>query len=258
MLDLKSRVKLIARNFGYEVRKIRCGPTRHSIAESYCLLSGLGLRPKTVIDVGVAEGTFEMYSAFPDSYLLLIEPLQEYVKNIESILDRYHGSYVLAAAGSEAKPMTINVHSAHLPGSSIYKESMGAAADGYERTVDMITVDQVVAEKNLSEPFLIKVDVQGAELDVLDGCEKVLGGTEAVALEVSMFEFMKGAPQFYDVVVYMKDRGFVAYDIVPGLNRPLDNALAQVDIIFVRDDGIFRVDHSFSTVDQMTEIFGSQ
>ena len=33
-------------------------------------------------------------------------------------------------------------------------------------------------------------------------------------LEGSLFEFMKGAPQLYDVVSYMKGRGYVAYDIV--------------------------------------------
>jgi hypothetical protein len=43
----------------------------------------------------------------------------------------------------------------------------------------------------------------------------------------------------------MKDHGFVAYDIHLALNRPLDGALAQIDIVFVKEYGPFRRDHSW-------------
>lgn len=104
---------------------------------------------------------------------------------------------------------------------------------------------------------MIKVDVQGAELDVLEGAQQALSEAEVIVLEVSLFEFMKGAPQFFDVVSYMKKHGFVAYDIIHGWNRPLDNALGQVDIFFVKENGMFRKDHSYSTTEQMRVLFGS-
>ncbi len=72
-----------------------------------------------------------------------------------------------------------------------------------------------------------------------------------------MFQFMKGAPEFFDIVFYMKQHGFVAYDIILGWNRPLDNALGQIDIIFVKENGQFRQNHSYSTVEQMKDIFSS-
>jgi len=53
----------------------------------------------------------------------------------------------------------------------------------------------------------------------------------------------------------MKACGFVAFDIILGWNRPLDNALGQVDIVFVKEDGCFRKDHSFATIDQMERMF---
>lgn len=99
------------------------------------------------------------------------------------------------------------------------------------------------------------MDVQGAELDVLDGALRALENTEVVTLEVSLFEFMKGAPQFTDVVLYMKKHGFVAFDIIHGWNRPLDNALGQIDVVFVKEKGIFRKDHSYATRDQMKVMF---
>jgi hypothetical protein len=139
------------------------------------------------------------------------------------------------------------VHPNHLNGSSLYKETMGTEVNGYERTVPMIKIDDVLNQKKLKGPYLIKTDVQGTELDVLEGGAQVLHEAEIISLEVSMFQFMKGAPEFYDVVVYMKEHGFVAYDIILGRNRPLDNALGQIDVVFVKENGQFRKDHSYAT-----------
>ena len=47
--------------------------------------------------------------------------------------------------------------------------------------------------KSLHGPYLLKIDVQGAELDVLEGAQNLLKDTEAVVLEVSMFGFMAGS-----------------------------------------------------------------
>ena len=75
-----------------------------------------------------------------------------------------------------------------------------------------------------------------------------------VVLEVSLLGFFDGAPQFADVVGYMKTRGFVAYDVLPGWTRPLDHALGQVDIVFVQDDGIFRRSQAFADPQQLESL----
>ena len=69
---------------------------------------------------------------------------------------------------------------------------------------------------------------------------------DAIALEVSLFEFMNGAAQIGEVLSFMKEYNFVPYDIVLGWNRPLDNALGQVDVVFVKEDGFLRKSHSYS------------
>ena len=78
--------------------------------------------------------------------------------------------------------------------------------------------------------------------------------TELVILEVSLLPFFVNGPSLYDVVHYMKDRGFVVYDIFNGHNRPLDNALAQVDIVFVREFGQFRQHHVYASHEQRKEV----
>ena len=82
------------------------------------------------------------------------------------------------------------------------------------------------------------------------GAEATLGSTEYIILEVSFFEFFKGGPQFWDAVQFMKSRGFVACDIWGLQCRPLDNALSQADIAFVRDTGLFRKYPFYATARQ--------
>ena len=60
---------------------------------------------------------------------------------------------------------------------------------------------------------MFMADVQGAELDVLEGACAVLQDTEVVMLKVSLFKTMTTNPEIQDVVAYMKKIEFVVYDI---------------------------------------------
>ena len=104
---------------------------------------------------------------------------------------------------------------------------------------------------------MIKVDVQGAEIEVLNGATEVLADTELLLLEVSLFAFMKESPELFEVVSYMKELGFVVYDIYGGHSRPLDGALGQCDIAFVKEQGMFRNDHRYATPDQWQKLTSS-
>jgi FkbM family methyltransferase len=199
--------------------------------------------------VGVATQTLELYEEFADSRLLLIEPLVEFEPFLQKICSSYKAQYVLAAAGEASGSATINVHPDKF-GSSLLKEVEGALVDGTPREVPVVTIDRVCAEKNLRGPYLIKVDVQGAELQVLAGAHLTLEQTEAVILEVTLFGTMIGGPQVFDIVGWMKDSGFVVYDIYGFHYRPLDNALCQVDMVFVRAQGRFRHTHIYATPEQ--------
>jgi hypothetical protein len=85
----------------------------------------------------------------------------------------------------------------------------------------------------------------------------VLQETELALLEVSLFEAIPGMPQFYDVVSWMHDHGFVVADLYNGHNRLLDDALAVLDVGFVQADGRFRRDHAYGTADQVEALYRS-
>jgi FkbM family methyltransferase len=231
-------------------RQPECVRIRTSLRGALRQLSSLGFNPRTVIDVGVAFNTQELYEEFAQASIILIEPLTEFEPALRKICQSFKAQYVLAAASDHQGMATINVHSDQLDCSSLLNEAEGPPVDGFARAVPTVTIDQVCLERAAVGPYLIKADVQGAELLVLDGAAETLRQTQVVVLEVTLLPAMKGGPQLYDVVSYMKERGFVVYDIFGFIYRPFDNALCQVDIAFVPDASPLRMYHGFATPEQ--------
>ncbi len=241
---IKKLIKRFFYVFGLEIH--RSVGERCSIVGTLQQIRNLGFTPATVIDVGAAVGTFTVlcHRLFSDSRYLLIEPLEEnkdYLEKVVKIIPK--AEYALAVAAAQPGEVTINVHS-DLFGSSLFLEKE-AHLDGVPRNVPAVTLDDLCKARDLPGPYLIKIDVQGAELDVLFGAKKVLDKTEYVILESSFFQFVKGGPQLYDVVTFMKTQSFVVYDILGYHYRPLDGAMAQADIAFVKEKGYFRKYHVY-------------
>lgn len=241
---IKAGVKKFFNTFGFEIYRRTTVPRRESLAGVLNHISRLGFNPKTVIDVGVGYGTFELYEQFPDAHYLLIEPLREFERVLRDISRRYKAEYVIAAAQDKPGTTVMNIHN-RLDCSSLLKETDGSHVDGTPREVPSVTIDGLCKEKDLRGPFLIKIDVQGAELIVLNGAKETLKNSELIILEVSLFQFFVDGSELYDVVSYMKKNNFVVYDIFGGHIRPFDGALAQVDMAFVKEDGFFRRHHCY-------------
>jgi FkbM family methyltransferase len=258
---IKRAAKNLFRSVGLDLRRIPQGAqeaeaaakeaaARSSLRGALRQLVKLGFRPRTVIDVGVAFETRELYEEFREAKILLVEPLAEFEPFLKKICSEFQAQYVLAAAGEKTGTTALNVHKNQLDSSSLFREIEGVEVDGEPREVPLVTIDEVCAQRGLAGPFLLKVDVQGAELRVLSGAAKTLEQSEVVILEVTLFGTMIGGPQLADVVTYMRERGFVVYDLWGMLYRPLDGALAQVDMEFVRGDSALRKEHAFATPEQ--------
>ena len=128
-------------------------------------------------------------------------------------------------------------------GSSVLPEN--TSFDRKELVLPMTTLDEVIADVALEGPTLLKVDVQGYELEVLRGGSQTLDRSEVVLLEVSLLEYNQGAPLMPEVIAFMDAAGFVPYDVCGQLRRDTDAALFQIDIIFVRPDSPLRAKKPF-------------
>ena len=250
---LKTAVKGAAGILGLEIRRKQRGAARAS--SEGCLRSARanGLAPGTVFDVGAATGTPQLYEAFPEAKHFLIEPLEELRARLETVAEGLRDAEcVFAAAMPESAEVVLRVHP-DLVGSSVYLENEDSDVNGYERVVPAISLDDLCSQKRPPTPYLIKVDTQGSELDVLKGATRALEDTVFVTLEASLFEFFRGGPQIGSCITFMKDRGFVPYDCFGLQYRLLDGAMSQLDLAFVREAGQFRRVHAYATREQRSE-----
>jgi FkbM family methyltransferase len=86
--------------------------------------------------------------------------------------------------------------------SAIYTES-------HKRMLKTVTLDTIVQSKNYPLPDLIKMDIQGAELDVIKGAPICINHVRDIILELQVVDYNKGAPKAPEVIEYMKSIGFV-------------------------------------------------
>jgi hypothetical protein len=94
----------------------------------------------------------------------------------------------------------------------------------------------------IARPALCKIDVQGAELMVLAGMTGRLSDIDALVVETSTIATVKGGAEVESVVRFLGDHGFVLADVVGLRRRPLDNATAQLDLLFVPNEAAPRHD----------------
>jgi len=208
-----------------------------------------GLEPDLLIDVGAGRGDFARTASaiFPQAELLLIEPLTEFDRSLSELCARHpKARRVSAVAMARSGQVTLNVHP-DLFGSSLFLESESSDVNGHPRPVSAVTLDSLVGAPASA---LLKIDAQGAEIEVLAGADDVLKKADLVIIETSMFRFFDRGPLFADVVATMEQRGFALYDLFGLTHRPLDGALAQVDAVFAPTHGPLRQLQHYATPEQ--------
>ncbi len=201
-----------------------------SILDSLTRIRDLGYAPKTVFDVGVATGTDGLYDVFPDVRYALIDPLDEAAPFMRALVDGHPGSVAIhAAAGREPGEAQFVVNAA-LSGSSFLLHPDA----GERRTVQVVTIDGVAKQYGLEPPYVLKLDVQGYELEALSGAEETLKDTIAVIAETSMWADRKGQgmPTTTRLMTWMSKHGFVLYDIANLVRRASDGAMTEMDLVF--------------------------
>jgi FkbM family methyltransferase len=222
---------------GFEVLRKGVAPSWETTA---ALLRRYGVAPRTVFDIGVAEGTPELYTVFPDAEYHLFDPTRESLAHMQAIARRLKATIHNVALGDHEGMTAIAVRS-EIGGSSVLEEvgePEDPVVDRYE--VPVRRFDQLVGQ--IVRPALVKIDVQGAEVMVLNGMRARLADLDAIVIETSTSATLHGGPEFRDVFQILDGHGFVLWDIVRFGRRPLDFALAQFDAVFVPRESPLRAD----------------
>ncbi len=198
---------------------------------AYRRIKAKGFSPGAIIDVGAYEGNWTRLarSVFQDAPVLMVEAQVGQTSILDKVCaDLPNVSLASAVLSSRAGDEVVFYEMA--TGSSLRPENSNVPR--IERRLISRTLDDVAAD--FRGPIFLKIDVQGAELDVLGGGQRILEKCEVVQLEVALLPYNEGAPQIVDLLVQMKAWGFVPFDFA-GFVRPNGTDLVQTDIIFVRE-----------------------
>jgi FkbM family methyltransferase len=106
---------------------------------------------------------------------------------------------------------------------------------GARAEAPMDSLDAMIDRGDVRPPDFIKIDVQGYELEVLRGAPRALAGCTAALLECSLLRLFDGAPRIDEVIDFLRERQMIWYDVAGIVRRPNDDALWQLDLIFLRE-----------------------
>ena len=212
---------------------------RNSMTFGLHLLHERGYRARGILDIGAYNGDFSMLARqfWPDADLMMVEPQAEKKERLNGLARDLGGEVFIQSdlLGETAKP-EVPFHQMATEwgstGSSIYPE----VSDLERSTVamPMTTVDTMLADHPNRCFDLMKLDVQGAELDVLRGASDSIANVEVLFAEVALHECNQGAPRIAEVVQELDQRGFGMVDLLT-MDRNAQDLQLQVDAIFVRN-----------------------
>lgn len=219
-------------------RMLGAAPYQGREEQAYRRLSGRGFAPDAMIDVGAYQGEWTRAACrvFGNVPVLMVEAQGSKVPFLDRVIaDLPNASYVSAVLGSEAGK-TVTFYEMET-GSSYFPEHSNAA-----RTEINLTTSRLddVAHELRSECLFLKIDVQGAELEVLRGGAETLARAQLVQLEVAISSYNEGAPTMLEVLSFMDERGFIPVDI--SSETRINDCLVQIDILFAKKDSGLRAE----------------
>lgn len=202
--------------------------------------AGLPAELNVLLDVGGNKGQFASFAAirWPNAWIYSFEPLAHPRALLERVLHRMapnrHTIYDFAL-GAEQAEATIHVASRQdssslLPLGDEQKRLFNMREDHTE-TIQVRRLDDVELGR-LGGDVLLKIDVQGFELQVLKGAEKVLKRCRYVFVELSHVRLYDGQALAPEVTAFLKERGYRAFSHA-NATRDATGRLIQEDVLFV-------------------------
>ena len=171
----------------------------------------------TFIDIGVGvDGTPEFYNRFPNSKLILIDPLEESKEYAEKNLCNRDYSFFNFAVGDKDSQMVINIEeeigrSTLLDVTQINYEGLPIK----KRTVLIKRLDDLIKNHNSMGSFGIKIDTEGFELNVIRGARNILKFTNFLVAEVRHnHESFRGQYKLHEFMNEMQNNGFILTNII--------------------------------------------
>lgn len=192
-------------------------------------LKSEGFEPKIIYDIGscVLHWTKIAQDLWPNAKIILFEA-QESIEFLYKDYDFFIG----VLSNKDFKIVNFYQNDKHPGGNSYYKEighNLSSKLYNENNCYKKITykLDTIIKKRNLPLPDLVKIDVQGAEKDIIEGGINTIQNCKYLIVECQKMEYNLGAPQYKETIPYIESLNFQY------LGEICSNGYADSDFAFI-------------------------
>lgn len=202
-----------------------------------------GVPFSTVVDIGANRGQFSLVAwAFSKAKIHAFEPLPEPANCFRKIFsDIERVSFYETAIGETLGSATIHI-SARDDSSSLLKigdrqsEIFPGTHEVGVKEIPVGPLDSYLDSEDIQSPALLKLDVQGYELQALIGCSTLIDRFEYIYCECSFVALYEGQSLITEVIELLSANKFVLNGVF-NTQKDLSGSCIQADFLFKRETG---------------------
>ena len=197
------------------------------------------LKFETVFDIGSNKGQFillveKLFNS--DKNFYSFEPITEiFEKQKKFFSNKKNILFFNFALGKKSEKKILNITKRRDSSSFLEINNMIKNSDHLveeKREIETKPLDEVIKSENLIKPILAKIDVQGYELEVLQGSENILKQIKYIIIEVSENEIYTGQSLAKEIIKYLNDMNFNVTKETKVYKIP-GTEFKQKDILFI-------------------------
>ncbi len=210
----------------------------HPLKTRSFYMRGYMFAPDVVFDVGVGAGTRWLYKTYPDARFVLVDPQERSAERSKSAA-RGFDFHAVALGASDGEAVL------KIPRTDDGRGN--AMASLFERTDRLSTQFEAISEETVPVRTLdglaadypgrvgLKIDTEGAEIEILKGATETLKRTDFVVLEVSVTRRFDNIPKPSQAVALLADAGLEMRDILATAETAGPRAKPRhMDVLFTR------------------------
>lgn len=170
--------------------------------------------PHVIYDIGacVLHWTRMAKSIWPEPECVTIA--FDAINEVEALYKSKGILYHIGVLSDEDNKLVKFYENKEMPGGNSYYKEIGHAnadaifpEDKYTEKHAM-TLKSIVQQKNFQMPDLVKIDVQGSELDILKGGINIINHARYLIIELQHIQYNRGAPLEDVTIKYLNDNGW--------------------------------------------------
>ena len=196
-----------------------------------------------IVDGGAHTGDFsrKVASAFPSSKIEAFEPASETYQALQREIAAWPQvrAHKLALGGesetrmfhNSAAPQTSSLRRVTAAGERYFH---GLVTEVGQEEIRIVALGEFCRERGIGQLDIIKLDLQGGEMDALKGAGDLLATATIVFIEVLFLQTYEDSALFSDLDMFLRSKGLDLYQFYDLVRSPMAGRLLHGDAMFVR------------------------